>query len=539
MMMRPLTTTTPAIREASRTTPSAEGGRRKSNGGREKSNGGGVIQRLVAEAVYEGKPTLLSLLNSKPTSEKNAKLHEIVQEIGEGDEKAGGELLTLLFSNVLVPMLVMLPGSAFPQLAHSLMRYSSRTRGEDENHGDYLIFVGDRTKRGDPTAFVVVDADDGDAPGDVFEVNIHESENDIEEFIRDSTNDGKLLSQTTSDDTYTIKILKWLPLNDPFAKFVAKENPTMFDIYTFVNTSTKLTDVETEQAITWLSAAVISNDKENKKKKSSILALNLLAVTSPSEELGRCLASRLDVTIGRAPQGSPSNREDGPGNARIQRRIDELDAKIKETADAKKLAADNKGWSDGCWARMCGYCGVNNRDKCPKLLHDLEECDNKEDAMALIKAALTTAADDNYLRVTNAVFTEGQVALLMKGQLIPSGADMPMEANISKTFSHMRCPTWTSDQRNEYESHVRAAQLSTNTRTYGEARLHDEKEIQGKLARPPPASYQESRQVYEDFLIQCIAFLGQHSALTKRTGTCTGSSTASSPKGTRSPRRRG
>ena len=355
------------------------GGRRKSNGGREKSNGGGVIQRLVAEAVYEGKPTLLSLLNSKPTSEKNAKLHEIVQEIGEGDEKAGGELLTLLFSNVLVPMLVMLPGSAFPRLAHSLMRYSSRTRGEDENHGDYLIFVGDRTKRGDPTAFVVVDADDGDAPGDVFEVNIHESENDIEEFIRDSKNEGKLLSQTTSDDTYTIKILKWLPLNDPFAKFVAKENPTMFDIYTFVNTSTELTDVETAQAITWLSAAVISNDKENKKKKSSILALNLLAVTSPSEELGRCLASRLDVTIGRPPQGSPSNREDGPGNARIQRRIDELDAKIKETADAKKLAADNNGWSDGCWARMCGYCGVNNRDKCPKLLHDLEECDNKED----------------------------------------------------------------------------------------------------------------------------------------------------------------
>lgn len=258
----------------------SNGGRTKSNGGRAKSNGEGVIQRLVAEAVYEGKPTLLSLLNSKPTSEKNAKLHEIVKEIGEGDENAGGELLTLLFSHVLVPMLVMLPGSAFPQLAHSLIRYSSRTRREDENHGDYLIFVGDRTKRGDPTAFVVVDADDGDAPGDVFEVDIHESEDDIEEFIREPKNDGKLLSQTTSDDTYPIKILKWLPLNDPFAKFVAQENPTMHDIYTFVNTSTELTDVETAQAITWLSAAVISNDKENKKKKSSILALNLQAVLS-------------------------------------------------------------------------------------------------------------------------------------------------------------------------------------------------------------------------------------------------------------------
>ena len=53
------------------------------------------------------------------------------------------------------------------------------------------------------------------------------------------------------------------------------------------------------------------------------------------------------------------------------------------------------------------------------------------------------------------------------------------------------------------------------SRTFDEARRLEDKEISGKLAKPPPSSYRESVQVYEDAHIRAADLLTEDSKLTQ------------------------
>ena len=61
-------------------------------------------------------------------------IHKLVEEMEEDKDEANLELRDLLLDNPLTTMLVMVPGSAYPLLAHSVFQYNSRARKGDKNH---------------------------------------------------------------------------------------------------------------------------------------------------------------------------------------------------------------------------------------------------------------------------------------------------------------------------------------------------------------------------------------------------------------------
>ncbi|EJK52953.1 hypothetical protein THAOC_27699, partial [Thalassiosira oceanica] len=398
---------------------------------------------------FSSAPSPPNLIQNKQPEFKNVLLHETASELVEGKSEAKGELLGLLISSKFIPVLVMMQGTSYPQLGHSLFQYNSSARNADENHRDVVLFVGDRTIRGDPTAFVI-DMEAADTLGKLKEVEVGLGDEEIEEFLQDPSNDGQLLGQARSLGSKKKSTLVLLPINDNVAEFVATENPSMHDFDAWVNDADnhKVGDAEAAGINEWTHMAVLTNDNDKKKKKSSILAVDLQAITSPSVELSKCMAARLDTTLGRAPHPSPQARSSPVGDARLQRQI-----------DAKKPKSTT---ISGSRAKMV---------------------------------------------------TEDMAKMLMKGQFIPTGGDVPLMCNITKTCSHMACVPWTSRQLDDYAQQRRAGGSSTNTRTYDEAVKLEEKEITGKLARPPPSTYHEFRHVIEDQLIRMYALLTKHSPM--------------------------
>lgn len=290
------------------------------------------------QATHGLKPTMTDLIQNKQPEFKNVLLHEIASELVEGKSEAEGELLGLLISSKFIPVLVMMQGTSYPQLGHSLFQYNSSARNADENHRDVVLFVGDRTIRGDPTAFVI-DMEAADTLGKLKEVEVGLGDEEIEEFLQDPSNDGQLLGQARSLGSKKKSTLVLLPINDNVAEFVATENPSMHDFDAWVNDADnhKVGDAEAAGINEWTHMAVLTNDNDKKKKKSSILAVDLQAITSPSVELSKCMAARLDTTLGRAPHPSPQARSSPVGDARLQRQIDAKKPKSVSSKKRRKL----------------------------------------------------------------------------------------------------------------------------------------------------------------------------------------------------------
>ena len=474
-------------------------------------------ENATPRKAYDGKPTILEYLQNKPTEVRNAAMHELVAEGYAGDKNASEEILGFMMSTTLTPVLVMMPGSSFPQIGHSLFQYNSSARKADENHRDFILFVGDRTIRGDPTGFVV-DVDGGNMPGTLKEYDAHEDGVEIETFLQDPANDGMLFAQSALTTTKRAA-LQVLPINDDVAEFVAENNPSMHDLDAWVNhrDNNKVGDQEAANITDWMHMAILSDDNENKRKKSSILALDCQAVTSPTDELAQRMEERLDVTIGRAPERDvqPQNTSSATWGAQLDRRLADQERRLREEHDqmAKRLESKD-AWSPSRWARWCGWSGQGDKGHCTQTLQKLAECKDAEDAIGIFLDGCLDTANKLNLRLTNTAITEEVAKMLMKGQPIPTGAGIqPIEANVARTFCHMNCVIMTSAQKDELARQQRALAQSTLTRTYEEARKVEDKEISGKLARSPPSSYHECVQVFEDTLIRGATLLSEGSPL--------------------------
>ena len=460
-------------------------------------------------------PTLVEAFRSKAKGEKNHLIHELVEEIIEEEKNdettAQEELRNTLLSNNLVVGLAMTPGSAYPVVVHSLFQFQSKSRNADENHQDFIVFLGDRSSQGDPMAYVI------DEENDLrVEVDLMVNEKEVDNFVRDPSNDGKLFVQSGSSMSGELKTKRafiFIPVNDNVGEWVAENNPSLHDLDDWLNAEDNdlVTDEETANLNDWVQAAAQTANKTS-RKKSSVLSHPFTSIPNPSAELQAALKSRLEVTLGRAREPTPRRKEPPRKDDALRRRLAAQESKIVELENAKKLSSNQK-WSDQTWAKLMGYSGVQSKEQCSPVLRELEECNNVEDAISILKNSFKKTAVEENLRVTSLTVTEDLAKMLMKGQFIPPGADTPLEANIPKTWSHVGCGTWTASQKNEYAQQTRAAEQSVSTRTYEEALKLEEKESTGKLARSPPETFQETRQVNEDFLIRTISLLTNKSKL--------------------------
>jgi len=487
----------------------------------ESSKGRGTTSKIPKPAskgktAYEGKPTLSDALGSKMV--RNTVMHKLVEDITEDKDDADSELRDLLFDNNLTTMLIMVPGSAYPLLAHSVFQYNSRARQADENHRDIIIFIGDRTMVGDPTGFIM----DVDTKLEI-EVECIDDDEGISDFIQDVKNDGKLLVQSesalASSNMKTKQVVFMMPVNDNVADYVAKESPSLYDLDAWINAedNDKVEDSEAAALNDWIQVAVQTDTAGKKKRKSSIIAHEFQPITGPSEELVKAMESRLDVTMGCAPESTKNQPREARGatwDVQLEQRFEAQERRLRE--DAKRLQSDKDSWSDRKWARWCAWSGQGTKHQCSPTLKKLSECKDADDGLTILQNGWITTAYHLRLRQTSDAISKDIIDMLMKGQPVPAAASIvPIEANVPKTFSHMTCVLMTSAQREELARQERAVQLSVQSRTLDEARRLEEKEISGKLAKPPPSTYRESVQVYEDAHIRAANLLTEDSELTK------------------------
>ena len=203
-----------------------------------------------------------------------------------------------------VACLVMSKKSAYPSLAHNMFCFTASVRDKDDNHLDYIIFIGDRSPSGDPTAFVV-DEESAQNMGGMKTVKGLATEDDATKFILEPDNDGKLKT-VRSGDMEDKETPVFMAINDEVAKYVSSHGPSLGDLHHWLNNANnkKVEDSEVDQLNRWIDLAAQSTDGENVKKKSSVLTHNFDVLSSPSDELSKKTTAFLDSRIGGAEKRS-------------------------------------------------------------------------------------------------------------------------------------------------------------------------------------------------------------------------------------------
>ena len=474
-----------------------------------------------------GPPTILKvldqLLDKKSTEDRNDCVRQLIVDLEKGTPGAKQEFASLLQDNMFSPILLMSPRSAFPQVGHSLFRYISNVRHGDENHGEGIIFLGDRDQRGDPVAFAI-DPDIMDSLGKTTEVDGIADDNALTEFIQDSDNDGKLLRQGAvagmGSDLVTKEYHLFTLVSPAVAAYVLRETPSLQDFELWLNDpeNMEISDDETDALNEWTKLSIQSADGALVRKTSSIIAHPFSAIAGPSDELKERMKQHLNFTIGRVKEAAPQAQDNEETAKRWERRLEAQEKSHQEDkAEAARLldAAKDK-LSDATKARICAWSGQGHWDNCSPTLMKIVECTDVDDALGFLQEGCEETADTVRLRLTNTHVPEDMMKLLMKGRFMPAAAGMkPLTCNVSKTCGHMLNVQMTSEQREELAMDQRAASESKLTRTFIESRKMEEKEISGKLARPPPSSHKELSQIVDDSIVMLTTLLTKKSPLVK------------------------
>ena len=175
-----------------------------------------MIEPKKFPKAYEGKSTLGEYLQNLSQAQRNKVLHEIIENLEKDkDGSPKVELAQVLLARP-VACLVMSKKSAYPSLAHNMFCFAASVRDKDENHMDYIIFIGDRSPIGDPTAFVV-DEESAQNMGGMKIVKGLATEDEATNFILEPSNDGKLKS-IRSADTVDHETPVFMAINDDVAE---------------------------------------------------------------------------------------------------------------------------------------------------------------------------------------------------------------------------------------------------------------------------------------------------------------------------------
>jgi hypothetical protein len=384
---------------------------------------------------------------------------------------------------------------------------------------DYIIFIGDRSPSGDPTAFVV-DEESAQNMGGMKTVKGLATEDDAIKFILEPDNDGKL-KIVRSGDMEDKETPVFMAINDEVAKYVSSHGPSLGDLHHWLNDvdNKKVEDSEVDQLNRWIDLAAQSTDGENVKKKSSVLAHKFDVLSSPSDELSKKMTAVLDSRIGGAEKRSAgANTESGEVLTLMEKQRLDHKEELKEAREEakKKLEAKDKdkGMTDTAKVNMCAWSGVKSYEDCAQGLKEIEGL-TARDAIQMVKTRLGKVAGKNGLRINNDFVTEDRVKMLQKGHLGPAGASIPLPTHATKLFSHVFNTIYSAEDRLWYDKGVTAEHASAKNRSYSEALTILSKAESGKMAKPPPNDYDSLADSIEDQLIWNIAFLTEDSPITE------------------------
>ena len=420
-----------------------------------------ILEPKTFPKAYGDKPTFRDYLQKLPAAQRNKVLHEIIESLEKDkDGSPKVELAQLLMARP-VACLVMSKKSAYPTLAHNMFYFAASVRDRDENHMDYIIFIGDRSPMGDPTAFVV-DEESAQNMGGMKTVKGLATEDEATKFILEPDNDGKLKS-VRSADTVDHDTPVFMAINDDVAEYVSKHEPSLGDLHHWLNdaNNNKVEDKEVDQINQWIDLAAQSTDGENVRKKSSVLAHNFDVLTSPSDELVERLAAHLDSRIGGAEKRLASNTELGEVLALMEKQRSDHREELKEAREEakKKLEAKDKGMTDTAKVNMCAWSGVTSYEDCAQGLKEIEGR-SPRDAIQMVQRRLELVAEKNNLRLSNDFVTEDRVKMLQKGHLGPAGASIPLPTHATKVFSHVFNTIYSAEDRDWYDKGVTAEHAS-------------------------------------------------------------------------------
>ena len=300
-------------------------------------------------------PRLIDKLEKAGTEAISDETWSLFEEAAS-DEDAQHDVRAMLTNPTShVYSLWMNPKTPEVALGHSTFVYIAKKGKDDPFHRCGVVFINDRSDRGDPIPYAV-EKPDFKKWGGWKQVTAVKTDSDRTTFFADEDNIGKLFSPAPGQETEPKNTPRVMIAGTKVATYVLEERPSAGQLEQWADTN--LVGKERDAVATWAELASQTSQNNSSTRPSSILAHDLEPILNPSPELNNTLKVQLETSLGKAEAVPPVTLFQGgsetPGGQDRQKSIDEswdkLAAAVTDSKTPKsKLTKELKETLAGYW----------------------------------------------------------------------------------------------------------------------------------------------------------------------------------------------
>ena len=452
--------------------------------------------RNLPPPPYPGaKPRLQDKLEGPGVKEVDKSTWEALEK-SKNDEEAQEDLKGIIMKhNSQVYLLLMSKTSAEVMLGHSPFQYFSSKLGKDPYHRSNIIFVKDRTERGDPMPYAVK-KEEAKQWGKWKQVTAVSSNMErMLWFEADEDNLLDLYKPDTSENTGTKDTPVAMIAGPETALYVIKERPSAAQLELWAQ---EREGTEADQVGNWAALASQTTAGSTGPRRS-ILAHTYDPITEPSRELEEALRDHLNSVLGEAIRPQPGYSQGGNGSAAGQggspssqggsqhtsnEILEKLTAAVTDTKRSKTKLTDELKTT------LAGYCGERWDSEANKEVRERwEELDeargNEHATMKIALRHLDEVGKDLGIKPYGQLIAYDMFTDMLDGDFLPMwGINEALRGDYSQGISAIRFAEYTPHEIAKHTKEKKAQNDSRNSRSLTEAR-----EIQGKKPKAAPDTY--------------------------------------------------
>ena len=467
------------------------------------------------------KPRLVEKLSKDP-AEMSQETLQLMEDAKGDDDDAQGELQDMVM-NAKMGLYCIMIGSKRPivKLGHSLFKYMSSARKADPYHQHTIVFVGDRSPRGDPLAFAIPPKE-AKKIGKWKEVKWDATTDKRKAFFDDVDNINKLYIPDKSVNLTKEKTPAFMMVGPKVALYVLSKRPSPANLEKWANVN--LSGKEGELVKAWAAMAAQTKPGNKEARPASILAQDLEVVEEESKELQQSCLEHLDSTLGRAPQsprsvsfqggfgGSP-RQESSDDSAREEREREQSDL-MKKLTEAVVGKTSKTKLTSALKHKVSGYMGVDFDDPAVSAVaarwKELDDVRGDESAtMDKVQEHLEEVGEELRVDPAGQLLPYDLIKDMLDGNFVPTtGLGDVLAEDFHKGFTCIRCAPYTPTERSEYKREQEAHKMSS-----GNVRFEEAKDMLAKKGKAPPNDYQAVKDMVAGFWRLAATYFGENSNL--------------------------
>ena len=369
------------------------------------------------------KPRLADKLKGMETAGIGSETWKLLKE-AKSDEDAQDDIRAMLTqTSSKVFTLWMNPRSSEVTVGHSPFLYFAATGKKDPYHRCTILFINDRSERGDPTAYAVPKQDYKKWGGWTQALAV-KVDSDRISFFADEDNDTQLYAPTQDEELDLKQTPHAMIVGPKVVLYVLSKRPSAGQLEKWADN--ELEGEEREQIAGWAELASQTKRNDTSPRPSSILAHDFEAILHPSKELDEKLKDHLDSVLGKAavvPQ--MSEFQGGNGASRGQESSQQSKESWKEFAAALTESKKPKSkLTDELKATLAGYWGSQwdaprNKEVKARWIELDEKRGNKHSLMKIAKKHLAETAQELGIKPRGQILTYPMLTEMLNGDFTP------------------------------------------------------------------------------------------------------------------------